>query len=108
MNPPVMRLFALVVVLFGVLVAFTSRWTVFQADALRDNRLNRRELLQEQKIRRGTIRSADGKVLARSVRGGGRHVHRRYPTNGLFAPRGRLRVHDDRPRRAGALAATTS
>ena len=45
MNAPVLRLFALVVVLFGVLVAFTSRWTVFQAEALRDNKLNRRELL---------------------------------------------------------------
>src|SRR6185503_17219854 len=46
--------------------AFTSRWTVFDANALRDNKLNRRELLQEQRIPRGTIRAADGTVLARS------------------------------------------
>jgi peptidoglycan glycosyltransferase len=85
MNTPVLRLFVLVVVLFAVLVAFTSRWTVFQADALRDNKLNRRELLAEQKIRRGTIRSADGKVLARSVRGVGDTFTRRYPTDDLFA-----------------------
>ena len=45
MNTPVLRLFVLVVVLFGVLVAFTSRWTVFDAEALRDNALNRRALL---------------------------------------------------------------
>jgi peptidoglycan glycosyltransferase len=84
-NTPVLRLYGLVVVLFAVLVAFTSRWTVFEADALRTNPLNRRELLQEQKIRRGTIRSADGQVLARSVREAGETFGRRYPTGDLFA-----------------------
>ena len=79
MNRPVLRLYVLVIVLFGVLVAFTSRWTVFEAEALRDNALNRRELLQEQKIRRGTIRSADGKVLARAVPPGRRHVRPALP-----------------------------
>ena len=85
MNRPVLNLYGLVVVLFGVLVAFTSRWTVFEAEALRDNELNRRELLQEQKIRRGTIRSADGKVLARAVPQRGDTFGRRYPTRELFA-----------------------
>jgi peptidoglycan glycosyltransferase len=85
MNRPVLRLYGVVVLLFGVLVAFTSRWTVFQAEALRDNSLNKRELLQEQKIRRGTIRSADGRVLARAVRGVGETWGRRYPTAALFA-----------------------
>jgi peptidoglycan glycosyltransferase len=84
-NRSVLRLYGLVVVLFGVLVAFTSRWTVFDAAALRDNDLNKRELLQEQKIRRGTIRSADGKVLARAVREAGETFGRRYPTGELFA-----------------------
>ena len=108
MNRPVLRLFGLVVVLFGVLVAFTSRWTVFEAEALRDNTLNRRELLQEQKIRRGTIRSADGKVLARSVPAPGDTFGRRYPTGDAVRARGRLLVHDDRPRRASSARATTS
>ena len=85
MNAPVFRLYVLVVVLFGVLIAFTSRWTVFDAAALRDNTLNRRELLQEQKIRRGTIRSADGRVLARSVSRPGDIFTRRYPSDDLFA-----------------------
>lgn len=85
MNTPVLRLFGLVVVLFGVLVAFTSRWTVFEAEALRDNALNKRQLLAEQKIRRGTIRSADGKLLARSVRRRGDVFARRYPDGALFA-----------------------
>jgi penicillin-binding protein A len=85
MNQPVLRLYVLVVLLFGLLIAFTSRWTVFEAEALRDNALNRRELLQEQKIRRGTIRSADGTLLARSVRRPGDIYTRRYPTRDLFA-----------------------
>jgi peptidoglycan glycosyltransferase len=84
-NTPVLRLYVLVVVLFAVLVAFTSRWTVFDAEALRDNPLNRRELLQEAKIKRGTIRSADGEVLARAVRRPGDTFSRRYPTRDLFA-----------------------
>ena len=85
MNKPVLRLYVLVVVLFGVLVAFTSRWTVFEATALRDNDLNKRELLQEQKIKRGVIRAAGGQVLARSVRRRGGIFTRRYPTDALFA-----------------------
>ena len=85
MNRPVLRLYGLVVLLFGLLVVFTSRWTVFEAEALRDNELNRRELLQEQKIRRGTIRAAGGEVLARSVPGPGDTFGRRYPVGALFA-----------------------
>ena len=44
-NKPVGRLFVLVVVLFAVLVGFTSRWTVFDAQALRENPANHRILL---------------------------------------------------------------
>ena len=39
MNRPIMRLFAFVAVLFALLVAFTSRWTVFEASSLRSNPL---------------------------------------------------------------------
>ena len=55
-------------VLFGVLVFATSWWSVFGAENLRDNAANRRPLLAEERIKRGTIRSADGKVLARSTK----------------------------------------
>jgi len=94
MNRPVLRLYGLVVVLFGLLVAFTSRWTVFEAEALRDNELNRRELLQEQRIRRGSIRAAGGEVLARSVRGPGDTFGRRYPA-GLYEVGG-MRLYTNR------------
>jgi peptidoglycan glycosyltransferase len=84
-NQSILRLFVLVVVLFAALVAWTSRWTVFEAEALRDNALNRRELLEEQRIRRGPIRARDGTLLARSVPGRNGTFGRRYPTGPLFA-----------------------
>lgn len=85
MTTPIVRLFGLVVVLFAVLIAFTSRWTVFEAKSLRDNPLNRRALLDELTIKRGLIRAGDGTVLARSVPAGGGTWRRTYPTGDLFA-----------------------
>jgi peptidoglycan glycosyltransferase len=84
-NKPIVRLYGLVVVLFALLVAFTSRWTIFEAGALRQNALNRRALLQQERIRRGRILAADGTVLARSVRGREGTYRRTYPPRGLFA-----------------------
>jgi len=71
MSGPMRRLFAVIVLMFGALVLFTSRWTVFEAKSLNDNALNRRQLLEQLEIKRGLIRAADGTVLARSVRGRG-------------------------------------
>ena len=84
MNTPALRLFLLIVLLFALLVGQTSRWTVFEAEALRDNELNRRELLEEQRIHRGPIRARDGQVIARSVEGRGKTFSRRYPLGSLF------------------------
>jgi penicillin-binding protein A len=102
MNPPIVRLFALVIVLFGLLVAFTSRWTVFEAEALRDNPNNRRVLFEEQRIKRGIIRAADGTVLAANRPLSQDRFARRYPTGDLFAhpvgftslDRGRIGLED--------------
>ena len=85
MNGSIARLFGLVLVLFALLVGFTSRWTVFEAEALRDNSNNRRELLAEQLIKRGLIRADDGRVLARSPAQPQKRFGRRYPTGPLFA-----------------------
>jgi peptidoglycan glycosyltransferase len=84
-NRPIVRLYGLVVVLFALLIAFTSRWTIFEAGALRQNALNRRTLLQQERIRRGRILAADRTVLARSVRGREGTYRRTYPTGQLFA-----------------------
>lgn len=85
MNAPITRLFALLLVLFAVLVGFTSRWTVFEAQALRDNPENRRELLAEQLIKRGAIRADNGEVLAGNRALSQKRFGRRYPTGALFA-----------------------
>ena len=55
MNQPIARLFGSSSLLFALLVAFTSRWTVFEASALRANPLNARPLLEQQRIQRGAI-----------------------------------------------------
>ncbi len=85
MNAPIARLFVVVMVLFAVLVGFTSRWAVFDANALRDNPKNRRELLEEQKIRRGLIRAGDATVLARSLKQPDDSYVRTYPEGRLFS-----------------------
>jgi peptidoglycan glycosyltransferase len=83
-NAPIARLFVVVVALFALLVAFTSRWTVFEADALRHNTKNRRDLLEDQRIHRGLIRAGDGTVLARSIKRSDDTFVRTYPLPKLF------------------------
>jgi penicillin-binding protein A len=85
-NRPIIRLYGLVFVLFALLIAFTSRWTIFEASSLRANKLNERGLLQQQRINRGEIVAADGTVLARSVRGPEGTYTRGYPTHAEFTP----------------------
>src|SRR4051812_11002093 len=85
MNAPIFRLFALVCVLFAVLIAFSSRWAVFGATALRQNPNNKRVIIEEQQIKRGVIRADDGTVLAGSTPISGGRYTRRYPTGKLFA-----------------------
>jgi peptidoglycan glycosyltransferase len=84
-NRPIIRLYGFVVLLFALLVAFTSRWTVFDASSLRANKLNARTQLEQQRVERGPILAADGTVLARSVRGAEGTYERTYPTGEEFA-----------------------
>ena len=85
MNRTITRLFALVALLFAALVGYTSRWTVFDASSLRDNPLNRRGLLEEQRVHRGQIKAIDGSLLAVSHRSAQGTYQRSYPTGSLFA-----------------------
>ncbi|HYH59191.1 MAG TPA: penicillin-binding protein 2 [Thermoleophilaceae bacterium] len=88
MNRQIVQLFTLVVVLFGLLVAFTSRWTVFEAESLEENTANRRPLLEDLRVPRGQILARDGTLIARSdpVGEGERQIYvRSYPEAGLFA-----------------------
>jgi penicillin-binding protein A len=86
-NARITNLFGLVVLLFAVLVGFTSYWSVFHAGSLEANRANKRPLLEQQRIRRGLILARDGTVLARNkVTGSGasRFYSRLYPDGALF------------------------
>jgi peptidoglycan glycosyltransferase len=88
MNRQIAQLFVLAAVLFAVLVVFTSRWTVLEAQSLEDEPSNRRPLIEEQKVPRGLILARDGTVLARSRpegTGQGRIFTRTYPTGPLFS-----------------------
>ena len=87
MNSPIVRVYALVLLLFATLVYFTSKWAVFDADELEGKNQNRRPLIEEQQIPSGTISTADGVLVAESnPEGGGRHpvYVRHYPQGSLF------------------------
>jgi peptidoglycan glycosyltransferase len=86
-NRQIVKLFGFTVVLFAILIGFTSYWAVFDAKALKDKEANKRPLLEQQQIRRGRILAADGTVIARSVpkgHGAGLRYVRRYPEGSLF------------------------
>jgi peptidoglycan glycosyltransferase len=86
-NRQIVKLFGLVVVLFAVLIGFTSYWSVFDAAALKQKDANKRPLLEQQQIKRGRILADDGTVIARSVpkgHGAGLRYVRRYPEGALY------------------------
>jgi peptidoglycan glycosyltransferase len=78
MNTPARRLYLVITLLFAILVFATSWWTVARPEPLQANALNKRALLEEQRIERGRIRAADGTLLARSIPGDAGTWLRRY------------------------------
>jgi len=86
-NAQIAKLYGLIVLMFAVLIGFTSYWSVFDAEALKDKQVNRRPLLEELQVQRGTIFADDGSVIARSTRegkGASRFFTRHYPQGSLF------------------------
>jgi peptidoglycan glycosyltransferase len=82
MNAPITRVYVVVLVLFTLLVYFTSKWAVFDADELEGKSQNHRPLIEQQQIPRGKITTVDGVVVAEShPEGGGHHpvYVRSYP-----------------------------
>src|SRR4051794_8722094 len=74
--------------MIAVLAIFTARWTVLQADALKDEPLNRRPLLEQQQIPRGLILARDGSRLAINKRIGthqNKRYYRQYPQGNVFS-----------------------
>jgi peptidoglycan glycosyltransferase len=85
MNRAIARLFAVMVLLFAVLVAFTSRWTVFSATALQNNTLNKLGLYASEKVKTGDLLADNGAVLGKAVPATGGAWSRDYPFGSLFA-----------------------
>lgn len=85
MNRAITRLFVVMILLFALLIAFTSRWTVFSATALQKNPLNKLAEFASWEIKRGRILADDGQVLARSVPVKGGVWSREYPLGSLFS-----------------------
>lgn len=87
MNARITKLFAFIGVMFAVLVGFTSWWTVFDANNLKNERVNKRPLFKAQQVERGRILTADGTVIARSLpRGSGASLRyvRDYPEGDTY------------------------
>ena len=89
MNAQIRQVYGVVIVLFALLIGFTSYWSVLDAKGLNDNPDNRRQLIEEQTIPRGLIFARDGKtriaVNHSERRGDARVFVRDYPAGGLFA-----------------------
>jgi peptidoglycan glycosyltransferase len=88
-NPQIRQVYGLFIVLFALLVGFTSYWAVLDANGLEDNPDNRRALIEEQTIPRGVIYASDGRtriaVNRAERRGDTRIFVREYPERGRFA-----------------------
>jgi peptidoglycan glycosyltransferase len=77
-NAPILKLFAVILVLFAALAGMTSYNSVIKADDYRGNELNKRPLLEQALVKRGAIRARDGSLLARSIKGEDGIYRRRY------------------------------
>lgn len=87
MNAPIVRLFVAMLVLFALLVGFTSNWAVFDASELEAKSENKRPLFEAQQIERGKIFSSDGELIAESKphgKGDQLRYVRDYPLGSLF------------------------
>jgi peptidoglycan glycosyltransferase len=85
MNAQIIKLFGFFVVLFALLIIWTTRWTVIDASALNHNPLNSRTIIEQLRIKRGRILADNGTVLARSIPKGNKEWGRTYPLGPLYA-----------------------
>ncbi len=84
MKTAIVKLYGAIILLFAVLIGFTSYWSVFDAKALNEEPINKRQALKDQRIHRGTIRTADDELIAGSVKQSDNTYRRRYPLGALF------------------------
>ena len=87
MTRSIRRLGVALLILYAALFVQLNVVQVLRAEEYNDNPENTREIVRDFSRPRGSIISADGTVLARSVDVGGRFERQReYPTGDLFGP----------------------
>lgn len=88
MNRSIQRLYLGIIVAFALLAGFLGWWQVVRASSLASRVDNPYLYESQRKIDRGRIITADGVVLARSVKveGGGETKYRRVYPKGALAP----------------------
>jgi peptidoglycan glycosyltransferase len=87
MTKQIRQLGIALMVCFGILFLQLNRLTVLEASSLNDNPINTREILRDFTKPRGTVTTADGVVIARSVPVDDRYeLQREYPKGPLYAP----------------------
>lgn len=84
MNTNINKVTYIILMLFSLIVFRLTQLHVLDAEELVTSQLNKRSIVKELKTPRGTIKSADGLVLAKSEKIDGKYK-RTYPTGGLFA-----------------------
>ena len=88
MNKPIARIFSVFVLLFAILVGYTSYNAVFRAEELQADPENRRSLIRQVELPRGVISAGGGDDVAVSEQTSGGETpvfERRYPQGQLFA-----------------------
>jgi peptidoglycan glycosyltransferase len=86
MSKQIRNIGVFLAVCYTALFLQVNRLTIFQADELKDNPANNREVERDFSSPRGSIITADGTVVARSVPSNDQYkLQREYPTGELFA-----------------------
>ena len=86
MSKQIRNIGVFLVVCYAALFVQVNRLTIFEADELKDNPANNREVERDFSSPRGSIITADGEIVARSVPSNDQYKRQReYPTGELFA-----------------------
>ncbi|MGH9229498.1 MAG: peptidoglycan D,D-transpeptidase FtsI family protein [Acidimicrobiales bacterium] len=86
MSKQIRNIGVFLAVCYAALFFQVNRLTIFQADELKDNPANNREVERDFSSPRGSIITADGVIVARSVASNDQYkLQRQYPTGELFA-----------------------
>ncbi|SHF36269.1 peptidoglycan glycosyltransferase [Caldanaerobius fijiensis DSM 17918] len=85
-NKNIKVVFGILSIMFLSLIAYLSYFEVSYAPRLLSNPYNTRALIEERKVKKGSIFDRNGKVLAYSVKGNDDYWNVVYPDGRIFSP----------------------